>query len=216
MRDFRDAKAMARSLRDALTARAVQTTHSESLELIAKAFGYDNWNILSAKIDAARPPSGSANDSRNPASQDKPLYCSFCGKSQHEVQKLVAGPFVFICDECIDLCTDIVDESLLRLIEGDEEGARAMSTDRLLYYVDHADRGAQRNRLALQRIERVLAHRANASGDSDDVSLSPSFAQLKNKTPDELRSMRENSQAQLKRYEQALRTATVIVKERTQ
>ncbi|MEH2627826.1 hypothetical protein V1292_005881 [Bradyrhizobium sp. AZCC 1719] len=216
MRDFRDAKAMARSLRDALTAKAVQTTHSESLELIAKAFGYDNWNILSAKIDAARPQSGSANGSQNPASQDKPLYCSFCGKSQHEVQKLVAGPFVFICDECIDLCTDIVDESLLRLIEGDEEGARAMSTDRLLYYVGHAERGAQRNRLALQRIESVLAVRENPSAEDGDMSLSPSFAQLKNKTTDELRSMQENSQAQLKRYEQALRTATVIVKERTQ
>jgi hypothetical protein len=53
MRDFRDAKAMARALRDALKARAVETTHTEALELIAKAFGYDNWNILSAKIEAA-------------------------------------------------------------------------------------------------------------------------------------------------------------------
>jgi Glyoxalase superfamily protein len=51
----RDAKAMARSLRDALTAKAVETSHSESLELIAKAFGYKNWNILSAKIEAAEP-----------------------------------------------------------------------------------------------------------------------------------------------------------------
>lgn len=36
------------------------------------------------------------------------LYCSFCGKSQHEVAKLVAGPSTFICDECVDLCGDIV------------------------------------------------------------------------------------------------------------
>jgi hypothetical protein len=113
------------------------------------------------------------------------------------------------------LCTDIVDDNLLRLIEGDEEGARTMSTDRLLYYVDHADRGAQRNRLALQRIESVLAIRENPSAEDGNMSLSPSFAQLKNKTPDELRSMQEYSQAQLKRYEQALRTATVIVNERT-
>jgi hypothetical protein len=55
MRDFRDAKVMARALRDALKARAVETTHAEALELIAKAFGYDNWNILSAKIEAAEP-----------------------------------------------------------------------------------------------------------------------------------------------------------------
>ena len=43
---------------------------------------------------------------------EKNLYCSFCGKSQNEVQKLVAGPSVFICDECIDLCNDIVREEL--------------------------------------------------------------------------------------------------------
>src|SRR5450432_4105060 len=40
----------------------------------------------------------------------KLLYCSFCGKSQHEVRKLIAGPSVFICDECIDLCNDIIRE----------------------------------------------------------------------------------------------------------
>lgn len=39
------------------------------------------------------------------------LYCSFCGKSQHEVKKLIAGPTVFICDECVVLCLDIVVES---------------------------------------------------------------------------------------------------------
>jgi len=45
-------------------------------------------------------------------SGEKLLYCSFCGKSQHEVKKLIAGPSVFICDECIDLCNDIIrDES---------------------------------------------------------------------------------------------------------
>jgi len=55
MRDFRDAKVMAHALRDALKAETVETTHSEYLELIAKAFGYENWNILSAKIGAAQP-----------------------------------------------------------------------------------------------------------------------------------------------------------------
>lgn len=50
------------------------------------------------------------------------LYCSFCGKSQHEVRKLIAGPTVFICDECVDLCTDIIREenrsSLVRSNDG--------------------------------------------------------------------------------------------------
>ncbi|MXX28149.1 MAG: ATP-dependent Clp protease ATP-binding subunit ClpX, partial [Gammaproteobacteria bacterium] len=40
----------------------------------------------------------------------KLLYCSFCGKSQHEVRKLIAGPSVFICDECVELCNDIIRE----------------------------------------------------------------------------------------------------------
>ena len=44
------------------------------------------------------------------ASGEKVLYCSFCGKSQHEVRKLIAGPTVFICDECVELCMDIIRE----------------------------------------------------------------------------------------------------------
>src|SRR5258707_10166659 len=48
--------------------------------------------------------------SEKPSSGEKLLYCSFCGKSQHEVRKLIAGPSVFICDECIELCNDIIRE----------------------------------------------------------------------------------------------------------
>ncbi len=46
------------------------------------------------------------------AGSEKLLYCSFCGKSQHEVRKLIAGPSVFICDECIELCNDIIREEI--------------------------------------------------------------------------------------------------------
>ncbi|MSQ56656.1 MAG: ATP-dependent Clp protease ATP-binding subunit ClpX [Limnohabitans sp.] len=46
------------------------------------------------------------------SSTEKSLYCSFCGKSQHEVKKLIAGPSVFICDECIDLCNEIIRDEL--------------------------------------------------------------------------------------------------------
>jgi hypothetical protein len=79
MRDFRDAKAMARALRDALKAKAIETTHAEALELIAKAFGYENWNILSAKIEAAEP-AVSNERALSVAAQDNPpppktLYC---------------------------------------------------------------------------------------------------------------------------------------------
>ena len=47
----------------------------------------------------------------------KLLYCSFCGKSQHEVRKLIAGPSVFICDECVDLCNDIITEEIQEAVE---------------------------------------------------------------------------------------------------
>src|SRR5690625_3339247 len=52
------------------------------------------------------------------SSDDKTLHCSFCGKSQHEVRKLIAGPSVFICNECIDLCNDII-------LEESQEAAHA-------------------------------------------------------------------------------------------
>jgi len=54
---------------------------------------------------------------------DKLLYCSFCGKSQHEVKKLIAGPSVFVCDECVDLCNDIIREELQEVITGDQAEA---------------------------------------------------------------------------------------------
>jgi ATP-dependent Clp protease ATP-binding subunit ClpX len=57
------------------------------------------------------------------SSGEKLLYCSFCGKSQHEVRKLIAGPSVFICDECIELCNDIIREE----IQGDKGGKGAKS-----------------------------------------------------------------------------------------
>jgi len=53
------------------------------------------------------------NDEKNGKNDDgKLLYCSFCGKSQHEVRKLIAGPSVFICDECVELCNDIIREEM--------------------------------------------------------------------------------------------------------
>jgi hypothetical protein len=215
MRDFRDAKVMAHSLRDALKAKAMEITHSESLELIAKTFGYENWNILSAKIDAAQPRSGPAGAHQDPTPQTV-LYCSFCGKNQHEVKALVAGPHVLICNECIDVCSDIIDEQLLRLIEGDEESARAMSTEKLSHYVEHARKGEQRHRLALQRIERMLALRCNAEPVDDDILTSSGIIHLKNKTIDELLANQKFPRDQLKRYEQALRTATLALNERKQ
>jgi ATP-dependent Clp protease ATP-binding subunit ClpX len=53
------------------------------------------------------------------------LYCSFCGKSQHEVRKLIAGPTVFICDECVELCMDIIKEENKDTVLNNQEGVPA-------------------------------------------------------------------------------------------
>ena len=73
-------------------------------------------------------------DTRGRHDDGKLLYCSFCGKSQHEVRKLIAGPSVFVCDECVELCNDIIREELEDRAERardklpkpsrDQEGAR--------------------------------------------------------------------------------------------
>nr|WP_305855925.1 ATP-dependent Clp protease ATP-binding subunit ClpX [Candidatus Nitrotoga sp. 1052] len=54
---------------------------------------------------------------------DKLLYCSFCGKSQHEVRKLIAGPSVFVCDECVELCNDIIREEVNSVVSGKTDKA---------------------------------------------------------------------------------------------
>jgi hypothetical protein len=55
MRDFHDAKLMAKTLRQELAGRKVHVSHSQALELVATQFGFDDWNILAAKIDAEKP-----------------------------------------------------------------------------------------------------------------------------------------------------------------
>jgi ATP-dependent Clp protease ATP-binding subunit ClpX len=60
-------------------------------------------------------------DLERKGSDGKILYCSFCGKSQHEVRKLIAGPSVYICDECVELCNDIIREELEESATSDRE-----------------------------------------------------------------------------------------------
>jgi len=228
MRDFRDAKAMARALRDALKAKAVETTHAETLELIAKAFGYENWNILSAKIEAAEPATGDERTisvaAQNEPAPPKTLYCSFCGKSQHEVRKLIAGPPpVFICDECVDICTDVVepddDVELFRLMKANDESgkqadralfelARGTSTEELAHYVERSRRGVERSRLALQGIQRKLAV------PDDDMLTLPHT--LRDKRREDLVVVQQKAQRDLTRYERALSIARTALGERRQ
>jgi ATP-dependent Clp protease ATP-binding subunit ClpX len=63
------------------------------------------------------------NDQRGNGGKDKVFHCSFCGKSQHEVRKLIAGPSVYVCDECVALCNDIISE------ESQQEDKKTGSTE---------------------------------------------------------------------------------------
>jgi len=235
MRDFRDAKIMAHALRDALKGKAIETTHSESLELIAKAFGYANWNILAARIEAAAPPAG---DERalSSAGAAKPapagtLYCSFCGKSQHDVRKLIAGPAVFICDECVELCEDSVDgedqKEFFGLMKADEdsgaegypallERARSMPTEEVAYYVERGRKGIERSRLALHCIQRRLAMPKGEAPADGDILTMPRFVYLRDKTREDLLALQEQTQHELKWYQAALRIAATVLGERGQ
>lgn len=60
-------------------------------------------------------------DKRDRNTDDRLLHCSFCGKSQHEVRKLIAGPSVFICDECVELCNDIIREEVPESTENNQQ-----------------------------------------------------------------------------------------------
>jgi hypothetical protein len=224
MRDFRDAKAMAHALRDGLKAKTAEITHSECLELIAKAFGCENWNVLSAKIEATQSPvpERRAHDPRF----KKVLSCSFCGKTQHEVEELIAGPpSMFVCDECVGLCNDILDDKeFSRLLETDEERGdrsypaaleylRGKPSDQLTRYVERRKKGAERWRLELQQVKRTLAMRDDEVVPETDVLATPRFAFLKNMTREGLHAFQHQLERRLERYEDAQPIVTTVVSE---
>jgi len=108
---------------------------------------------------------------------EKLLYCSFCGKSQHEVRKLIAGPSVFICDECIELCNDIIREEM----QGDEATKLVKSSlpvpheinQTLNQYVIGQESAKKILSVAVYNHYKRLKSLAKAS-DSDDIELSKS------------------------------------------
>ena len=101
------------------------------------------------------------------------LYCSFCGKSQHEVRKLIAGPTVFICDECVELCTDIIREESKNSLVKSGEGVPAPSDilSVLDDYVIGQDRAKKVLAVAVHNHYKRLNH---ATSGGDDVELSKS------------------------------------------
>ena len=107
---------------------------------------------------------------------EKLLYCSFCGKSQHEVKKLIAGPSVFICDECIDLCNEIIrDEAAI----SEKEGGLAVKSD--LPTPHEIRQSLDQYVIGQEQAKKILAvavynhyKRLKHLGKKDDVELSKS------------------------------------------
>ncbi|MGB3166472.1 MAG: ATP-dependent Clp protease ATP-binding subunit ClpX [Alteraurantiacibacter sp.] len=101
------------------------------------------------------------------------LYCSFCGKSQHEVRKLIAGPTVFICDECVELCNDIIREEAKTGLGGRKDGGIATPheiCETLNDYVIGQDRAKRVLSVAVHNHYKRLKH----SGKGNDVELAKS------------------------------------------
>ncbi len=110
-------------------------------------------------------------------SAEKTLYCSFCGKSQHEVKKLIAGPSVFICDECIDLCNEIVHDELPSLTAPMKDGQSDLPTPSLIkanldQYVIGQEVAKKSLSVAVYNHYKRLQHKEKAK--KDDVELSKS------------------------------------------
>jgi len=114
------------------------------------------------------------------SSSEKILYCSFCGKSQHEVKKLIAGPSVFICDECIDLCNDIIRDEVAAEAEQTARPARSdLPTPneikaQLDQYVIGQDTAKRTLSVAVYNHYKRLRHMGSGEGKKPDIELSKS------------------------------------------
>ena len=114
--------------------------------------------------------SKSESDSKNT------LYCSFCGKSQHEVRKLIAGPNVFICNECVELCMDIIrEEDKTQLISGGGDGKVPSPSEIKAVLDDYVIGQARAKRVlsvAVHNHYKRLEHGATGSGSEIELSKS--------------------------------------------
>jgi ATP-dependent Clp protease ATP-binding subunit ClpX len=101
------------------------------------------------------------------------LYCSFCGKSQHEVRKLIAGPTVFICDECVDLCNDIIREETKTALVSKKDGGVPTPLE-ICNVLDDYVIGQKRAKRVLSVAVHNHYKRLNHGGKGADVELAKS------------------------------------------
>ncbi|MBB6426003.1 ATP-dependent Clp protease ATP-binding subunit ClpX [Sphingopyxis sp. JAI128] len=101
------------------------------------------------------------------------LYCSFCGKSQHEVRKLIAGPTVFICDECVELCNDIIREEIKGGIAARKDGAVPTPLE-ICQHLDSYVIGQNKAKRVLSVAVHNHYKRLANSGRGEDVELAKS------------------------------------------
>jgi len=111
--------------------------------------------------------------------KEKSLFCSFCGKNQHEVKKLIAGPSVFICDECVDLCNDIIKEESKELNEQLEKTESNLFSPQELskslgeYVIGQAEAKKSMS-VAVYNHYKRLQNNKNDEGDFKEVTIAKS------------------------------------------